>query len=118
MQGSGSSPSTDSATRATERLAGLRAKLLEWRNVDGGWGYSRGKRSRLESTCWSLLALGPGEPDAPRVLESWPRRNGWFVDVPGTPTNYVFNAVAAVTLRHLAPGSATAAALVRGLADV
>jgi hypothetical protein len=118
MQDSGSPPPSDFALRATERLAGLRAKLLEWRNADGGWGYNRGKRSRLEPTCWSLLALGQRDSKAARVIESWPRQDGWFVDVPGTPTNYAFNAVAAVTLRHLAPGSARAAALVQQIADV
>ena len=117
MQDSSSPAATDSAPRVSERLASLRAKLLEWRNVDGGWGYSRGKRSRLESTCWALLALGQRDSEAVRVLESWARRDGWFIDVPGTPPNYAFNAVAALTLRHLAPGSATAAALVRRLAD-
>jgi hypothetical protein len=28
-------------------------------NTSGGWGYYRGKLSRIEPTCWALLALSP-----------------------------------------------------------
>ena len=36
----------------------LQHQLLETRNGDGGWGYEPGRTSRLEPTCWALLALG------------------------------------------------------------
>ena len=32
-------------------------RLLAGRNTDQGWGYYAGKASRLEPTCWALLAL-------------------------------------------------------------
>ena len=42
-------------------LDDLRQQLLDGRNADGGWGYYRGRVSRLEPTCWALLALGVDE---------------------------------------------------------
>ena len=71
MQGRGSSPSTDSATRAIERLAGLRAKLLEWRNVDGWLGIQPGQA--FTAGVDLLVAGGPwtgrlGRPTRPRVV--------------------------------------------------
>ena len=35
----------------------LRRQLLDARNNDGGWGYEASRASRLEPTCWALLAL-------------------------------------------------------------
>lgn len=35
----------------------LVARLRATRNQDRGWGYAPGKASRLEPTCWALLAL-------------------------------------------------------------
>jgi len=75
----------------------IRNQLLEVRNSDGGWAYRRGNRSRIEPTCWALLALGAQDTDL-RVLETWPRRSAWLIDVPEAPENYAFNALAALTL--------------------
>jgi hypothetical protein len=72
-------------------------QLRAWRNSDGGWGYATGKRSRLEPTCLALLALGeelPGE--SARLLASWPRRDGLWVDGLDLPPNYGFNGAALV----------------------
>ena len=41
------------------RPAGMRDALLAGANRDGGWGYYAGRGSRLEPTCWALLALLP-----------------------------------------------------------
>jgi len=75
-----------------------RARLLEWRNADGGWGYSPGKRSRLEPTCLALLALDrtdAGERAAARaVLARWPARGALLVDGSDLPINYAFNGLA------------------------
>src|SRR3974377_955797 len=38
--------------------------LVGTQNQDGGWGFQQGCESRVEPTCWSLLALR----DAPRPL--------------------------------------------------
>jgi hypothetical protein len=74
--------------------------LLRARNPDGGWAYSAGKRTRLEPTCWALLALAAthGRPVELQRLESWPRHDGWLVDVAGAPPNQPFNALAALAL--------------------
>jgi hypothetical protein len=79
--------------------AGMLERLRAVRNADGGWAYSPGKRSRIEPTCWALLALGQDEPQAPSsVLGRWPRQEGWLVDVAAAPVNHAFNAIAALTL--------------------
>jgi len=73
-----------------------RARLLDWRNGDGGWGYAPATRSRLEPTCLALLALS-GDIDARAaraVLAEWPRRGGLLVDGDGLPVNYAFNGLA------------------------
>jgi hypothetical protein len=78
----------------------LREVLLGLRNGDGGWGYYPGKASRLEPTCWGLLALAR-HGDAPvdiAPLQKWPRADGWLLDAKGAPVNYAFNALAALTL--------------------
>jgi hypothetical protein len=73
----------------------LRACLLAGRNADGGWGYSAGKTSRLEPTCWALLAL----PDAEgAVLTSWPSAGGLLRERPNGDTNFAFHALALLTM--------------------
>jgi len=75
----------------------VRKALLAWRNDDGGWGYGPGRRSRLEPTCLVLLALGDDLPgEAVRLLTSWPRRQGLWVDGPDLPPNYGLNGAALV----------------------
>ena len=81
-------------------IPGLRDSLLRVRNSDGGWAYSAGKRTRLEPTCWALLALAAadGQPVDVERLRSWQQHDGWLVDVAGAPPNQPFNALAALTL--------------------
>ena len=80
----------------------LASALGAVRNPDGGWGYYPGKKSRIEPTCWALMALGREAGKAPdvEVLVRWPRRDGWLEDVTGVPINVAFNALAAITLRQ------------------
>src|SRR6186713_3203009 len=75
----------------------LRTQLADARNADGGWAYRRGNRSRIEPTCWALLALESGGSEL-RVLEKWPRRGSWLIDAPEAPQNHAFNALAGLTL--------------------
>jgi hypothetical protein len=78
-----------------QRLQGLR-------NPDGAWPYYAGKTSRLEPTCWALLALqAAGEKVSLDVLQGWPRRDGWFVDRSSDAVNVAFNGLAALTLAAL-----------------
>jgi hypothetical protein len=80
----------------------LARALLTGRNADGGWGYYRGKVSRLEPTCWALLALaGYSETsDQARVLSTWPAPGGVLLDGPAVP-NYGFHGVGLLALQAL-----------------
>jgi hypothetical protein len=73
-------------------------------NPQGGWSYYRGKASRLEPTCWALLALGQDasrkvETDLVhrRFLEKCHRPEGWLVEDVHWPINIAFNALVAFT---------------------
>lgn len=81
-------------------LAGLRDYLLAGRNADGGWGYARGKGSRLEPTCCALLALGDTRM-AQQALASWPVRDGLLLERPGGEPNYGFHALALIALGQM-----------------
>lgn len=85
------------ASTATTRL---RTALLAGRNADGGWGYYPGKLSRLEPTCWAMLALGTG--DGTREAAAWlarcQRPSGWLVEDPAFPASIGFNLLAAFVL--------------------
>jgi hypothetical protein len=81
----------------------LRATLLTSANSAGGFGYYAGRTSRIEPTCWALLALGPRatgyEPELHwRFLRACQRASAFLVEDPALPINFGFNAVAAVTM--------------------
>jgi hypothetical protein len=79
--------------------------LTSARNPNGGWGYTRGRASRLEPTCFALLALAAaGLPADPRVLERWPRANGLLIDPQAGTSNVTDNAVALLAAQM--PGTA------------
>jgi hypothetical protein len=88
----------------------LRRFLLAGRNQDDGWGYYAGKGSRLEATCWALLALPELDP---AVLTRWPAEDGLLRERSGGAVNYAFHALALIALmarrvEHVA-GNATLA---------
>ena len=68
-------------------------------NRDGGWGYQRGNLSRLEPTCWALLALGSDVDTG--ALTRWPTRDGLLLERTGGSPNYAFHGVGLLTLRAL-----------------
>jgi hypothetical protein len=76
--------------------AEIRKLLLAWRNRDGGWGYYPSKRSRLEATCWSVLALRDAGLVAP--FAEWPKQDGLLLEQVGGTLNYTFNGLALVTM--------------------
>lgn len=81
---------------ANTRLQALEQSLIRARNADGGWAYHAGKRSRLEPTCWALLALG--ERVDPIVLRTWPQAEGLLLERHEGSPNYAFHALAVLTL--------------------
>ncbi|MEO7271269.1 MAG: hypothetical protein ABI211_04615 [Vicinamibacterales bacterium] len=81
--------------QARPDLSPLRDGLRAGRNADGGWGYYAGKASRLEPTCWALLAL----PDAdPAVLTDWPVTDSLLRERKDGDVNFAFHALALTTL--------------------
>jgi hypothetical protein len=104
-------PHTASLKPGAKTVAqGLGEALLALRNPDGGWGYYTGKSSRVEPTCWALLALArqAGTPIDIAPLRGWARQEDWLVDAKGAPINYAFNALAALTLLQNPDGEALA----------
>ena len=87
--------------------------LREARNADGGWAYHSAKKSRIEPTCWALLALSQGATPDFEPLRQWPRSENWLIDIPGAPPNHAFNAIAALTLLQSASTSSAAETIVR-----
>jgi hypothetical protein len=95
----------------------LRAALLASRNDDGGWGYRRGKQSRIEPTSFALIALAAseGKPDA-SVLTRWPQASGLLIDPSATHANIAFNAIAALAAQYPPLGiAASAGGFIKGL---
>src|SRR5262245_58994051 len=114
VSGDGVSSSTSDLPRLR---ADLSATLQRARNADGGWAYHPGKRSRIEPTCWALLALSQTNSQQPDldVLGRWPRHNSWLIDVAGAPSSHAFNAIAALTLLQSASTGTLAETIVRAL---
>ena len=100
----------------TDSVAQLRQFLFAGRNADGGWAYFPGKASRLEPTCWALIAL----PDADAsVLRRWPLAGDLLREHAGGEPNFGFHAtgllaLAARGIEHEAGN----ARLVKGLQQV
>jgi hypothetical protein len=75
--------------------------LIAGRNPDGGWGYYQGKRSRLEPTAWSVLALagaGLGGATAGDALAAWPARDGLLLERADGEPNFGFQGLALLAL--------------------
>ena len=83
----------------------LQRQLLDARNSDGGWGYERGRKSRLEPTCWALLALRSSaigvRPDPRRLAIQFGRPHR----APGGLPNWSFHALALATRLGLGEAS-------------
>jgi len=84
------------------RVPHLFDALQESANPAGGWGYEIHKASRLEPTCWALVAAGRASPNADLApqrtfLEKCVRPGGYLVEDPRWPINVGFNALVAFT---------------------
>ena len=75
----------------------LRRQLLDARNSDGGWGYEPGRTSRLEPTCWALLALRTSLSESDRILAAWPSSSGALIEHRDGLPNWSFHALALAT---------------------
>jgi hypothetical protein len=85
----------------------VQRQLLDARNSDGGWGYERGRKSRLEPTCWALLALRSSLSESDRILARWPSSSGALIEHLGGLPNWSFHALALATrlaLREVSAG--------------
>jgi hypothetical protein len=88
-----------------ELASELGERLRAGRNPDGGWGYYPGNVSRLEPTCWALLALledrRPEDAAAAEaglhLLAQWQRADGLIAE-PVLPPNLAFNGLASLLL--------------------
>ena len=91
--------------------ARLRTGLIAAAN-HAGWPYYRGKSSRIEPTCWALLALGDTWKDdavawqrfaAPHLqwLAATQREDGLLREDPAAPPNFTANGFAACVFAHL-----------------
>jgi len=105
---------------AVQAISVLRERVTSTRNADGGWGYHAGKTSRLEPTCWSLLALGDVSSDA---LRQWPSTGGLLLERREGEPNFGFHGLALLTLldrriEHQAGNAALVAGIqrVKGIA--
>lgn len=102
----------------------LRAALIAQANASGGWAYYPGRSSRIEPTCWALLALGDERTEGFDPQPHWhfllncQRASGLLVEDPALPPNLAFNALAALALqRHTGlRASAALAALLYAVA--
>lgn len=96
--------------RSDKRVTAMEQALLACANAGGGWGYYPGHASRLEPTCWALLALLPNHPALGGTmsvhcdfLQRSQRRDGLFVEAAVSQEdrpNLAFNALAAILLEH------------------
>ena len=86
----------------TVQIDALKAGLVARQAADGGWAYYAGKASRLEPTCWALLALGSTGAAGDRALtflRSLARDDGLLWD-PGSPeVNFAWNGLTLLAIR-------------------
>jgi hypothetical protein len=91
----------------------LRGRLLSAANRTG-WGYSAGKASRVESTCWALLALGGTHDSSSGDWASFARQHtaflasvqggdGLLTETEPALANVTANALAAIALAGPVP---------------
>lgn len=93
-------------TTSPDTTSALTAALLQARGTDGGWGYFAADQSRLEPTCWGLLALLATADRRSQVdlaasaafLARAQRDHGLLVDRDDLPPNLGINGLVAILL--------------------
>ncbi len=90
---------------ADRLVTDLKDSLLRSVNSSGGWGYYVGRASRVEPTCWALLALLEGRPSLPDAgllhsatafLARAQQSSGFLVDNSRQSPNLATNGLAAL----------------------
>jgi hypothetical protein len=83
-----------------DELAGI---LLKEARATGGWGYYSGNASRIEPTCWAMLALADEAHNDAHVafLTRCQRADGLMSDRPEFPANLSWTALAFLTFTAL-----------------
>jgi hypothetical protein len=117
-------PAFPNVVQSSSVTDGLRQRLVQSQNADGGWPYYAGKQSRVEPTCWAVLALGGArtspEPEADHglaFLRGLARTDGLLAENPGIAPNLALNGLAVVALGPN-PADAVARRLVAGIDGV
>ena len=95
---------------AREGPARLVEAVESARNPDGGWGYFRGKASRLEPTAWVALSTSALSESASTWLAAAQGRDGWLRDNDRSPVNFGFNALALLAVCASTAPAATSVA--------
>jgi len=118
-------PRMQEATVNRDAAATLRRTLADAVGADGGWPYYPGRASRIEPTCWALLALSAGDEKpglenidrARAFLRGQQRDDGLLVEGESPSPNYAWNGLAllADTVIDGAPTSPWRDRLVAGL---
>jgi len=98
----------------------LRERLRRTASPAGGWAYYEARNSRIEPTCWALLATA--SPDnsaaAPHLafLASLQQPDGLLIELAGEPPNFSHNGLAAWVLQQIgSTGGPDVSRLIAGL---
>jgi len=119
-------PFTPSRKNESERalLAALLAHLQRVQEPDGGWPFHAGGRSRVEPTCWALLACSNASASAQpntaaglNFLRSEQRTDGSWPSASGFATGGWVTSLAALTLAQFAAWEKPVHAALEWLAD-
>ena len=122
---------SSTASQNTESARALRASLLgnlqKSQNTDGGWPFHTGGASRVEPTCWALLALAGSSESAQAHLTSgiaylksqqlsdgsWPAATG--MSSGGWVTSLATSVLARLPAQTSAPGPSSEKSVLAGL---
>jgi len=91
------------AVVAGDLVADLRRSIAQVTSADGGWSYYPGRESRIEPTCWAMLALSATGGEAIRVeqglsyLHGRQRAAGRLLEDSVGTVNYGWNGLALLT---------------------
>ena len=112
--------------RPSQARSELQATLVSAQSADGGWPYYAGRASRIEPTCWAVMALsalpGPAAPVIARArafLRALQQKNGLLVEAGMPGPNNAWNGLALLADMSIdGEGGLLRPALIAGLLSV